>query len=419
LKKTTVEGGATVTQYQITLSNDLVHGLFKEDGAMARLLEQVLDQVLQAQVTEALQAKPFERTEERQGYRNGFKPRTMTTRVGRLVLSVPQVRDGKFSPELFSRFQRSEQALVLALIEMVVNGVSTRKVAKVTEELCGTEFSKSMVSELCKRLDPLVKGWNERPFSQAYPFIVVDAVVLKVRKDGQVRSQSALIAIGVNINGYREVLGFRIGDSETYASWCDFFAWLKGRGLRGVDLVVSDHHGGLVKAVETQFQGAMWQRCQTHFTCNVLDACPKRLRDELHAQLRVIWEAPDMETARQMLQRVIESFCGRAPRAVNVLEEGFDDAVAVLSLPGEYRKRLRTTNGIERLNEEVRRRERVIRIFPNGDSAERLLGALLMEQDETWSTGRLYFDMRAYLEWNQRQQTQAIIDVAGTAVAGS
>jgi len=408
-----------VTQYQITLSNDLVHGLFKEDGAMARLLEQVLDQVLQAQVTEALQAKPFERTEERQGYRNGFKPRTMTTRVGRLVLSVPQVRDGKFSPELFSRFQRSEQALVLALIEMVVNGVSTRKVAKVTEELCGTEFSKSMVSELCKRLDPLVKGWNERPFSQAYPFIVVDAVVLKVRKDGQVRSQSALIAIGVNINGYREVLGFRIGDSETYASWCDFFAWLKGRGLRGVDLVVSDHHGGLVKAVETQFQGAMWQRCQTHFTCNVLDACPKRLRDELHAQLRVIWEAPDMETARQMLQRVIESFCGRAPRAVNVLEEGFDDAVAVLSLPGEYRKRLRTTNGIERLNEEVRRRERVIRIFPNGDSAERLLGALLMEQDETWSTGRLYFDMRAYLEWNQRQQTQAIIDVAGTAVAGS
>jgi transposase-like protein len=290
-RKTAVEGGATVTQYQITLSNGLVHGLFKEDGAMAKLLEQVLDQVLQAEVTEALQAKPFERTEERQGYRNGFKPRTMTTRVGRLVLSVPQVRDGKFSPELFSRFQRSEQALVLALIEMVVNGVSTRKVAKVTEELCGTEFSKSMVSELCKRLDPLVKGWNERPFSQAYPFIVVDAVVLKVRKDGQVRSQSALIAIGVNINGYREVLGFRIGDSETYASWCDFFSWLKGRGLRGVDLVVSDHHGGLVKAVETQFQGAMWQRCQTHFTCNVLDACPKQLRDELHAQLRVIWEA--------------------------------------------------------------------------------------------------------------------------------
>lgn len=207
-----------MTQYQITLSDEIVHGLFKDDAAMAKLLEQVLNQVLQSQVTEVLQAKPFERTEDRQGYRNGFKPRAMTTRVGRLTLSVPQVRDGKFSPELFARFQRNEQALILALMEMVVNGVSTRKVAKVTEELCGSEFSKSRVSELCKRLDPMVKEWNERPLSQIYPFVMVDAIVLKVRKDGQVRPQSALIAIGVNINGYREVLGFRIGDSETYAS---------------------------------------------------------------------------------------------------------------------------------------------------------------------------------------------------------
>lgn len=213
-----------MTQYQITLSDEIVHGLFKEDGAMARLVEQVLNQVLQAEVTEALQAKPFERTEERLGYRNGFKPRTMTTRVGRLTLSVPQVREGKFSPELFARFQRSEQALILALMEMVINGVSTRKVAKITEELCGTEFSKSTVSELCKRLDPLVKAWNERPLKEAYPFVMVDAIVLKVRKNGQVRPQSALIAIGVNMKGYREVLGFWIGDSETYTSWCDFFS---------------------------------------------------------------------------------------------------------------------------------------------------------------------------------------------------
>ena len=171
-----------MTQYQITLSDEIVHGLFKEDSAMARLVEQVLDQVLQSEVTEALQAKPFERTEERQGYRNGFKPRTLTTRVGRLTLSVPQVRDGKFSPELFARFQRSEQALILALMEMVVNGVSTRKVAKVTEELCGTEFSKTTVSELCKRLDPLVKAWNERPLKEAYPFVMVDAIVSSVLK---------------------------------------------------------------------------------------------------------------------------------------------------------------------------------------------------------------------------------------------
>jgi transposase-like protein len=408
-----------VTQYKITLSDDVVHGLFKEDGAMARLVEQVLDQVLQSQVTDVLQAKPFERTEDRQGYRNGFKPRTMNTRVGRLTLAVPQVRNGGFSPEFFDRFQRSEQALILALMEMVVNGVSTRKVAKVTEELCGTEFSKSTVSELCKRLEPLVKAWNERPLSQAYPFVMVDAIVLKVRKDGQVRPQSALIAIGVNIKGYREVLGFWIGDSETYASWCDFFSWLKGRGLWGVDLVTSDHHGGLVKAVETQFQGVMWQRCQTHFTCNILDACPKQLQSELHSQLRVIWEAPDVETARQMLKKVTGSYGTRAPRAVNTLEEGFDDAVAVLNLPEQYRKRLRTTNGIERLNEEVRRRERVIRIFPNIESAERLLGALLMEKDEAWSTDRQYFDMRAYLDWKQRGAAPPAVGVPEAAVAGS
>ena len=327
-----------MTQYQITLSDEIVHGLFKEDGAMAKLVEQVLNQVLEAEVTETLQAKPYERTEERQGYRNGFKPRTMTTRVGRLVLSVPQVREGKFSPELFARFQRSEQALILALMEMVINGVSTRKVAKITEELCGTEFSKSTVSELCKRLDPLVKEWNERPLKEAYPFVMVDAMVLKVRKGGQVRPQSALIAIGVNMRGYREVLGFWIGDSETYGSWNDFLAWLKGRGLRGVDLVVSDQHGGLVKAVETQFQEVMWQRCQTHFTRNILDACPKQLQSQLHSQLRVIWEAPDVETARQMLQRVMDNFGNRAPRAVDILEQGFDDAVAVLNLPERYRE---------------------------------------------------------------------------------
>ena len=404
-----------MTQYQITLSDEIVHGLFEEDGAMARLVDQVLNQVLEAEVTETLQAKSYERTEERQGYRNGFKPRTMATRVGRLVLSVPQVRDGKFPPELFARFQRSEQALILALMEMVINGVSTRKVAKITEELCGTEFSKSTVSELCKRLDPLVKEWNERPLKEAYPFVMVDAMVLKVRKGGQVRPQSALIAIGVNMRGYREVLGFWIGDSETYGSWNDFLAWLKGRGLRGVDLVVSDQHGGLVKAVETQFQEVMWQRCQTHFTRNILDACPKQLQSQLHSQLRVIWEAPDVETARQMLQRVMDNFGNRAPRAVDILEQGFDDAVAVLNLPERYRKRLRTTNGIERLNEEVRRRERVIRIFPNVESAKRLLGALLMEKDEAWSTDRQYFDMRAYVEWKQEQAAMITNELQQTA----
>jgi len=185
-----------------------------------------------------------------------------------------------------------------------------------------------------------------------------------------------------------------------------------------VDLVVSDHHGGLVKAVETQFQGVMWQRCQTHFTCNILDATPKQLQAELHSQLRVIWESPDLETARQMMKKVIDGYECKAPKAMALLDEGFDDAVAVLNVPEQYRRRLRTTNGVERLNEEVRRRERVIRIFPNLESAERLVGALLMEKDEEWSTGRQYFDMRAYIEWKQGQAPTAAYAIQET-VAGS
>ncbi|RDV80168.1 IS256 family transposase, partial [Ammonifex thiophilus] len=222
-----------------------------------------------------LKAKPYERTEERQAYRNGHREKPLVTRIGRLVLEVPRVRSGKFSTEMFERYQRSEQALLLALMEMVVNGVSTRKVRAVVKELCGTEFSKSTVSELCKRLDPLVKAWNERDLSEKeYPFILVDALVIKVRKGGRVRSQSVLIACGVNRDGYREVLGLMIGDSESEATWSEFFGWLKKRGLKGVDLVVSDDHRGLVNAIMIHFQGASWQRCQTHFVRNILEACP-------------------------------------------------------------------------------------------------------------------------------------------------
>jgi transposase-like protein len=370
-------------------------------------LEAVVNQVLNAQVAEQLQAAPYERSEQRQGYRNGYKPRQLTTRVGALTLLVPQVRDGQFSTELFARYQRSEQALVLTLMEMVVNGVSTRKVARITEELCGTSFAKSTVSDLCKGLDPLVQAWNERDLSsQRYPFVLVDALVVKVREGGRVRAVSALLATGVNAEGYREVLGLRLGDSESERTWQEFFIWLKGRGLSGVDLVVSDHHGGLVNAVRTQFQGASWQRCQTHLSANIADATPKALQDEIHARVRPIFDAPDEATARTLLARFVSDYQTQAPAAVATLERGFDDATAVLALPAPYRKRLRTTNGVERLNEEIRRRERVIRIFPNRDAVIRLVGALLMEQDEVWTTGKRYFDMTAYWQWHASQPIQ-------------
>lgn len=281
-----------MAQYQINLNDEILHGLFQRDEAVARLIEQVLNQVLQAQVTEQLKAAPYERTEERQGYRNGTLPHTLTTRVGTLTLRVPRLRNGQFSTDLFMRYQRSEQALVLALMEMVVNGVSTRKVAKITEELCGTEFSKSTVSDLCKRLDPIVHAWNNRNLREhTYPFLIVDAMVLKIREEGRVRSRSVMIATGINEEGYREILGLMLGDSESEASWTEFFSWLKSRDLRGVDIVVSDSHSGLVNAVKAQFQGCTWQRCQTHFMRNLLDATPKSLQGDVYGRVRAILDA--------------------------------------------------------------------------------------------------------------------------------
>lgn len=396
-----------MTEYQLTIDQDLAQGLLSGDAGtsgLSKLLEQVLNQVLEAQVSEQLGATRYERTEERQGYRNGVRPRKLTTRVGALTLRVPQVREGEFSTELFARYQRSEQALVLALMEMVVNGVSTRKVSQITEELCGVSFAKSTVSALCAQLDPLVTAWNERPLSeQVFPFVLVDALVLKVREDERVRALSGLLAIGVTAAGSREILGLQLGDSESEASWSGFLGWLKHRGLSGVDLVVSDAHGGLVNAIQRHFQGATWQRCQTHLTRDVLEVTPKGVRDELHAQLRVLFEAPDLATARTLLRQITATFAARAPKAVTVLEAGFDDATAVLALPDPYRRRLRTTNSVERLNEEIRRRERVIRIFPNRASAIRLLGAFLLEQHEQWTTGHHYLDMTAYWQWRREQ----------------
>ena len=283
--------------YQINLDDALLHGLFQQDGGMARLVEQVLNQILQAQVTEQLQAAPYERTEQRQGYRNGTYPHTLTIRVGRLTLRIPRIRGGEFSTDLFLRYQRSEQALVLSLMEMVIQGVSTRKVAQITEELCGTEFSKPTVSALCKRLDAIVQTWNERPLEEhRYPFLLVDALVVKVREDGRVRARSAMIATGINEEGYREILGVMLGDSESEAGWRTFFAWLKDRGLHGVDVVVSDSHQGLIKAL--LLSGCTWQRCQTHFMRNLLDATPKSLQAEMYQRVRAILEAPDLNTAR-------------------------------------------------------------------------------------------------------------------------
>lgn len=396
-----------MAQYQVTLDHQLLNQLFigeNRDAGVSALLETVLNQVLKAQATEQLAASEYERTPERLGQRNGSYSRGLTTRVGSINLQIPRFRDGKFSTELFKRYQRSEQALVLTLMELVINGVSTRKVARVTEELCGREFSKSTVSDLCKQLDPIVQGWNNRSLNEvAYPFVTVDAMYVKVREDGRIRSRGVFIGYGVNTDGNREILGLAVGDTESEASWGTFFSQLKERGLRGVDCITSDTHGGLVKAIRQHFQGVTWQRCQTHFMKNILDAAPKSLQGSIKGMVRTIFEAPNIDIARKCLKDTLDAFQGKAPKAMNTLENGFDDATAILVYPEEYRVRLRTSNGIERVNGEIRRRERVIRIFPNREAVVRMIGSVLMEMEAQWESNRKFMDMSAYHEWRKNR----------------
>lgn len=393
-----------MAQVNITLEMEVLKGLFTSDGkdkAFARLLETILNQVLEAQVTERIGAAPYERSNTREAYRNGSRSRGFTTRVGSLRLNVPRLRNGEFTTELFTRYQRSEQALVLAMMEMVINGVSTRKVQAVTKELCGESFSKSTVSNLCKALDPVVEAFRNRPLEKHYPFVIVDAFYTKVRENKRVSSKGILVAMAVNEEGYREVIGFEAARTETEVSWSEFFSSLQSRGLKDVDTVISDDHKGLVLAIRKHFQRASWQRCQTHFSRNILDKTPKSLQKEVLEHLHSLYEARDMKSARACLQEIIERYEKTLPEAVLLIEEAFDDITAIIALPKKYRKRLRTTNSIERLNEEIRRRERVIRIFPNKESLIRLMGALLMEQDERWSCGRKYLDMAEYYEFKK------------------
>jgi len=397
-----------MTQIQVSFDEETLRKVLLGDKGAEVLLEKVMNEILQAEMTEHLGAGPGEQTNDRRGYRNGSYERQLTTRVGSLNLEVPRDRDGTFQTDLFERYQRSEKALVTTLMQMVIEGVSTRRVKNITTELCGREFSRQTVSNLTKKLDEQVQAWAKRSLEEEeYPFLLADAMQLNVRRQGAVRSTTAMIVVGISKEGYREILGFKIALRETGESWKELFEELKTRGLQRVEMATSDAHEGLEAALRSAFPGCIWQRCQAHFRRNVLDKTPSGYRDRMHELLDQILQADSQKQAQQRLEKSAQDLKEEAPAALEVLEDGLFEATAVLALPGKYRRRLRTSNMLERLIQEVRRREKVIRIFPNQESAWRLVGALLAEKHEEWSTGRRYLTMDEFYEWREKQTTES------------
>jgi transposase-like protein len=375
------------------LSGRLREALIDDEEFLLGIVRTALQQFLEAEMTEHVGAAPHERTDARRGHRNGYKPRQLVTRVGRLELLVPQDREGSFSTQLFDRYQRNEKALVLALMEMTIKGVSTRKVADVTERLCGTSFSKSTVSRLSAELDEELEAWRNRPLEKAYPYLVVDARYEHVRIDDRVTSQGVLIVKGVREDGYREILAVAVADTESEATYDELFRQLKDRGLGGVRLVTSDNHRGLKSAIGRHFQGASWQRCQVHFLRNANGKVARKHRKALTRDLKGIFAAPSRQWAMKDAGDVVERWSETHPTVARWIEEGIEDTLACYAFPESHRRRLRSTNGLERFNQEIKRRTRVVRIFPNRASCLRLVTALCVEQSEEWLSGRRYLDM--------------------------
>ena len=365
-----------------------------DDDFVRAAVRGYLQDVLEEEMTAAVGAGKGERSLGRLGYRSGYYERALVTRVGRIELRVPQDRDGRFSTALFERYQRSEKALMSALTEMYVQGVSTRKVKKITEELCGLEISKSQVSSLAKGLDEEVQKWRTSPLTKQYPYLVVDARGERIRRDGSVIPQSVLIVVGIDTEGYREVLGVWCADSESESSWSTVFRELKERGLHGVSYVVSDDHKGLTKAIARQFQGAIWQRCQVHFIRNMRAMVAKKDRGRITASLKEITGAESLDSARKRLNEAVDVWTATHPKVAEHLDMFGEEMLAVYALPETHRKRMRTTNMLERFNEEIKRRTRVVRLFPNEQACIRLVSALAMEENENWME-RKYLNMEA------------------------
>ncbi len=361
------------------------------DVAFKKLLQDSLNSILKAESTEQLKAEPYERSFERTDSRNGTRERGLTTRVGHLLLKVPRHRNVPFKTLVFDNYSRSEAALIASMAEMVVSGVSTRKVSKVIETLCGTTYSKSTVSDVCKDLDKSVSEFRTRPLGGDYPFLSVDATYFKVRENSRVVSKAFMIAYGTNAQGHREVLGFGVYANESIATWTDFLMGLRKRGLTGALMVTSDSHEGILNAIGKVFPTVPWQRCQFHFIRNITDKAPKKYQTGLRAELQEMFRCKSLAESRTIRDRIINDYRDVAESAVACLDEGFESAMTVMCLPAGLRRYYRTSNHIERLNKELKRRSKVIGIFPNEDSLLRLMGSVLIERSEALQAERAVF----------------------------
>lgn len=366
--------------------------LLTEEGfdGFASALEILLNEAMKLERTAVLQAAPYERTPERRGHANGFKSKTVLSRLGKLHLAMPQTRGVEFYPLALERGERSERALKLALAEMYVQGVSTRRVAAITRELCGTEVTSMQVSRAAELLDVELSAWRNRPLGRT-PFVLLDARYEKVRHGGRVVDCALLVATAVTPDGKRTVLGVSVSLSEAEVHWREFLQTLIARGLHGVELIGSDAHAGLKQARQACFPGVPWQRCQFHLQQNAASYVPRQeLKKPVAADLRAVFNAPDRREADRLLAAMIEKYRPTAPKLAAWLETDVPEGLTVFAFPAAQRIRLRTTNVLERLNEEIRRRTRVALLFPNEASLLRLASAVLIEISEEWETGKVY-----------------------------
>lgn len=378
--------------------DEVKHALVEQKDFLVPMVQQAIQSVLEMEMEECLQAGVYERTGERVGYRSGYYRRRLVTRVGTISLRVPQDRSGHFSTQVFEQYQRSEKALVAALAQMYVQGVSTRKVAAITEELCGHEFSASSISEITRRLDEQLQQFSQRPLEQEFPYLILDARYERVREEGNIVSRAILVALGIDWEGRRQVLAVEYAQRESQNSWKEFLLKLKQRGLHGVRLVVSDDHAGLKAAVREVLTEAWWQRCYVHFLRNALDYLPRKADDDCLQELRWMYERRDREEARRDLQAWLEKWAAKYPKLCEWVESNIEETWTYYRLPLAHHKHLKSTNLLERFNQEIKRRTLVVRIFPNEASCLRLIRAIAAETHEEWMEGSRYLNMDLFKE---------------------